>query len=126
MWRERPGGDHNGRESQAAFQRGHRVTWRELVVREHRLAQLKRRIGFLRDDGIAPSFCANDHWYGTGTAPGLRDQIVLLVGPAARPDDPILGTDAALAVAGETLRALLPPCRGCACHRLDPVRRRPG
>lgn len=119
MGGEWPGGLHDGREAQAAFRRGHRVTWRELAIREHRLAQLKRRIELTRDDGAAPVFCANEHWYGPGADPGLRDRLAALVGPGARPEDLILGTDAALEVAGATLRALLPPCRGCACHHLD-------
>ena len=95
------------------------VTWREIVIREHRLAQLKRRIEQFRDDGTAPSFCANARWYGYGgSAVGLRDEIARLVGPAARPDDPLLGSDAALETVNATLRALLPPCRDCDCSRL--------
>ena len=86
-------GDHDGKHEQQQFRRQHQVTWRELAIREHRLAQLKRRAELIRDDGKALSFCASDHWYGKGTAEGLRDRLALLVGPQARPDDPILGTD---------------------------------
>lgn len=114
-------GDHDGKHEQQQFRRQHQVTWRELAIREHRLAQLKRRAELIRDDGKALSFCASDHWYGKGTAEGLRDRLALLVGPQARPDDPILGTTAALDVASTTVRALLPPCRNCGCHRLDPM-----
>ena len=113
--------DQNGKQEQQQFLRQHQVTWRELAIREHRLAQLKRRAELVRDDGKAHSFCAGDRWYGTGTAEGLRDRLALLVGPLARPDDPILGTDAALEVASTTVRALLPPCRNCSCQRLDPI-----
>lgn len=96
-----------------------RLSWREIVIREHRLAQLKRRIELIRDDGRAVSFCANTLWYGSGGRdPGLRDEIARLVGPDARPDDPILGTHDALETVSTTLRALLPPCRGCDCSRL--------
>jgi hypothetical protein len=96
--------------------RQHKVTWAELVIREHRLAQLKRRVELARDDGIAPSYCANAHWYGKGDRePGLQARLARLLGPEARPDDPVLGTQAALDVATATLRALLPPCRGCGC-----------
>lgn len=94
---------------------GGAVTWRDLVVREHKLAWLKRRAELVRDDGSAPSFCAGDHWYGARGRPGLRDRLAELVGPAARPDEPVLGTAAALTIAGTTLRAALPPCRGCGC-----------
>jgi hypothetical protein len=94
------------------------ITWRELAIRDHRLAQFKRRVEWVRDDGTAPSFCANDHWYGRAGRLGLRDQLARLVGPQARPDDPILGTGAALVAAGATLRLLLPPCRDCACADL--------
>ncbi len=102
------------------------VTWRELAIRAPRLAQLKRRIELVRDDGRVPSFCANDHWYGDRpAAPGFRGQLAGLVGPDARPDDPILGTHAAYEVAAALLRALLPPCRECGCLTLldAPVRR---
>ena len=95
------------------------LTWREIVIREHRLAQLKRRIELARDNGKAATFCANALWYGhNGRDPGLRDEIARLVGPEARPDDPILGTSAALETVSTTLRALLSPCRGCDCARL--------
>jgi hypothetical protein len=114
-------GDQDGKQEQQQFRRQHQVTWRELAIREHRLAQLKRRAELIRDDGKTLAFCASDHWYGKGTAEGLRDRLALLVGPLARPDDPILGTDAALEVARTTVRALLPPCRNCNCHRLDPM-----
>ncbi len=114
-------GDHDGKQAQQQFLRRHQVTWRELAIREHRLAQLKRRAELIRDDSKAPSFCASDHWYGKGATEGLRDRLAGLVGPLARPDDPILGTDAALEVASTTVRALLPPCRNCGCQRLDPM-----
>jgi hypothetical protein len=104
---------------QEQFVREHGITWRELAIREHRLAQLKRRVEQVRDDGTAPAFCANDHWYGRDGKPGLRDPIARLVGPQARPDDPILGTGAALTAAAATLRSLLPPCRGCGCADLE-------
>lgn len=101
---------------QEQFVRRQNVTWAELVIREHRLAQLKRRVELARDDGTAPSFCADAHWFGKGDRlPGLRSRLELLVGPASRTDDPILRTQAALDVATATLRALLPPCRGCGC-----------
>lgn len=111
--------DHDGKQEQQQFLQQHRVTWRELAIREYRLAQLKRRAELVRDDGKAPTFCASDYWYGTSTTEGLRDRLAGLVGPMARQDDPILGTDAALEVASATVRALLPPCRNCGCHRLD-------
>ncbi len=114
-------GDHDGKQEQQHFLRQHQVTWRELAIREHRLAQLRRRAELVRDGDTALSFCASDHWYGKGAAEGLRDRLAGLVGPLARPDDPILGTDAALAVASTTIRALLPPCRNCGCHRLDAI-----
>lgn len=114
-------GDHDGKQEQQQFLRQHQVTWRELAIREHRLAQLKRRAELVRDDGKSPSFCASDYWYGTGAAEGLRNRLAGLVGPPARPDDPILGTAAALEVASATIRALLPPCRNCGCHRLDAI-----
>jgi hypothetical protein len=111
--------DHDDKQEQQQVLRQHRVTWRELAIRDHRLAQLKRRAELVRDNGVSPSFCASDHWYGKGAADGLRDRLAGLVGPLARADDPILGTDAALEVASATVRALLPPCRNCSCHRLD-------
>ncbi len=96
--------------------RQHKVTWAELVIREHRLAQVKRRVEMARDDGVAPSYCANAHWYGYGKqAPVIQARLASLIGPGARPDEPILGTQAALDVATATLRSLLPPCRGCGC-----------
>ena len=101
---------------QEQFVRQHSVTWAELVIREHRLAQLKRRAELARDDGTAVSFCANAHWYGDGDrAPGLQVRLQRLVGPAVRPGEPVLGTQAALDVAAAILRAILPPCRGCSC-----------
>ena len=94
------------------------VTWRELVCREHRLAQLKRRVTLVRDTGEAPSFCANAHWYGGGgQQPGFNQTLLRLVGEAARREDPLLGSHAAYEVAAATLRGLLPPCRHCACVR---------
>lgn len=94
------------------------VTWRELVCREHRLAQLKRRVTLVRDTGAAPSFCANAHWYGAaGHRPGLKEELARLVGEDARRVDPVLGTHLAYEVAVATLRGLLPPCRNCACAR---------
>ena len=93
------------------------ITWRELVCREHRLAQLKRRVTLVRDTG-ASSFCATAHWYGTGgQQPGLNQALLRLVGEAARRDDPVLGSHAAYEVAAATLRGLLPPCRNCTCVR---------
>ena len=109
-----------GADMQEQFVRQHRVTWAELVIREQRLARLKRRAELARDDGVAASFCANDHWYGDGgRVPGLRVRLERLVGPTSRPGEPILGTQAALDVAAAVLRAMLPPCRGCNCpgHR---------
>jgi hypothetical protein len=101
---------------QVRFARGHKVTWAELVIREHRLAHVKRRVEMARDDGIAPSYCANDHWFGCGgRVPGIQAQLSRLLGPESRPDDPVLGTQAALDVANTTLRAQLSPCRGCGC-----------
>lgn len=100
------------------FVRQHRVTWAELVIREHRLAQLKRRAELARDDGVAASFCANDQWYGDGSRGlGLLVRLERLVGPTSRPGESILGTQAALDVAAATLRAMLPPCRNCLCLR---------
>lgn len=119
MANDRRTGDDDGRQEQARSLRQYRATWRELAIREHRLAQLKRRAELVRDDGQTPSFCAGDHWYGIGAGDGLRDRLTGPVGPTARPDDPLLGTDAALEVASTTVRALLPPCRNCGCHRLD-------
>ena len=94
------------------------VTRRELVCREHRLAQLKRRVTLVRDTGEAPSFCANAHWYGgSSQQPGFNQALLRLVGEAARREDPLLGSHAAYEVAAATLRGLLPPCRHCACVR---------
>ncbi len=101
---------------QPASNSARQVSWREIVIREHRLAQLKRRIELIRDDGKAAVFCANALWYGPDSSqPGLRDEVARLVGPDARPDDPLLGSAEALATVNTTLRALLPPCRGCEC-----------
>ena len=94
------------------------VTRRELVCREHRLSQLKRRVTLVPDTGVAPSFCASAHWYGAaGQQPGLNQALLRLVGEAARRDDPVLGSHTAYEVAAATLRGLLPPCRHCACVR---------
>lgn len=96
----------------------HGSTWRELAIRDLRLVHLKRRIEMVRDGGSAPDFCANDYWYGRDGQAGFRDDVARLVGPQARPDDPILGTSAALHAASAFLRGLLPPCRGCDCANL--------
>ena len=93
-----------------------RVTWTDVVIRAPRLAQLKRRVEFVRDDRAAPYFCASEQWYGTrGAGRGFHHDLAALVGPHARPADTVLGIIEAYQVATERLRALLPPCRACTC-----------
>lgn len=84
---------------------GHRLTWDELVAREPRLAELRRRIAAVR---AGPDFCANHLWYGRR---GFKAEMAGLVGMHAESDDAALGTAAAYDVAYHTLYELLPDCR---------------
>lgn len=88
----------------------HKLTWRELVRREPRLAELLREAKAVDDSD--PHFCANLVWYGRG---GLKERLCRLVGWEAEKDDPVLRTPEAYDLAYEKIYNALPDCRDCDC-----------
>lgn len=90
------------------------VTWDALVAAEPRLEQLLARARATRDDGSAPSFCANDVWYGHAGHPGLKPVLARLVGWNAVGGD-LIRSEKAYDVAYETVYDALPDCRACWC-----------
>ena len=87
--------------------------WDTLVRHEPRLAELRHEIV-----ALSPAACADAYWFGEGPdrltpagAPSFRARVLALVGPTSERRDPYLRTDAAVALALETLYALLPHSR---------------
>jgi hypothetical protein len=123
------------------------LTWNDLVQREPRLADLRRRVEQIIDDGRDESFCASLYWYGAAYREGFKGELIRLVGSCRGDDeedddpdadavdgltfinaatvrprglsDPVLGSSEAYDVAYHTLYDLLPDCRGrCRCVTL--------
>jgi len=90
------------------------MTFADLVKIEPALADLEKRIRALSlaQEGKRGRFCANEVWYGWGTA-GFKAGMTALVGFAAA--KPALQTMEAYDTAYRHLQTLLPNCRRCAC-----------
>ena len=88
-----------------------RPTWAQLARLEPGLARLRRQAR--ATDGRDPRFCANRVWYDC-----FKPRLSRLVG-WGRDDGPrLLRTQAAYALAYDTVYQELPGCRGCWC--IDP------
>ena len=81
-----------------------RLTLDDLIAREPRLADLRRRV---RAERGGPGYCANEAWYGPK---GYRREVIALVGNLSESDDAALRTSAAYDAAYQTLYRLLPDC----------------
>lgn len=91
--------------------------WEDLVRIEPRLGEMLKEIQSIKDDGTAPSFCANAQWY---RSPGegedsFKDRLVAMAGWHAQSSDPEIRSDLAYNVAYEKLYEALPNCRNCGC-----------
>lgn len=86
-----------------------KITWEVLVELEPRLQQVFDECAAVKDDQLAPWFCANRIWYNR-----FKPRIVQLVG-FERADHPILGTPTAYNIAYNTCYHQLPYCRDCDC-----------
>ena len=85
-------------------------TWAQLARLEPGLARLRREARAV--DGRDPHFCANRVWYQD-----FKPRLLPLVG-WCRDDGPaVLRTQAAYALAYDTIYQELPGCRGCWCIR---------
>jgi len=99
------------------------MTFQTLCIVEPRLADLAKEVEKIRDDGLEPSFCANDVWYGHSARDGgIKERLCCLVGEEAslvgeEARNPSLRTSRAYDVAYEKLYAMLPECRNCRCKR---------
>ena len=88
-----------------------RLTWAALVKREPRLADLRAVVGAVVRDRQR-HYNANGVWFGPHNVegvPGLKYQMVRLVGRHALTDDPVIRSSDAYDVAYEALYGLLPP-----------------
>lgn len=90
------------------------VTWGWLARRLPALARLRAEARAIRDDGTAPTFCANDIWYDD-----FKPRLSSLVGWGAESDDPLLQSSTAYDIAYDLIYDELPPCRNCGCLDLD-------
>jgi hypothetical protein len=108
--------DFTGRPALDYGTTAHTLTWRELVRREPRLAELLQEARTVDDSD--PHFCANAVWYGYNGYAGLKGRLCQLVGWDADTDDPILRTPEAYDLAYDTIYDALPPCRHCGCLRI--------
>ena len=92
-----------------------RPTWAQLARLEPGLARLRREAR--ATDGRARHFCANRVWYDR-----FKPRLSRLVG-WGRDDGPaVLRTQAAYALAYDTVYQELPGCRGCWCIRAEDFR----
>ncbi len=88
--------------------------WDDLVRAEPRLAILRNAVEQVTAAEGQP-FCANAVWYGYHGNPGIKPELVRLVGFRAENPDPVLHPMTAYDVAYQTLYALLPDCWDCGC-----------
>lgn len=86
-----------------------KVTWKQLVAAEPRLALLLEEAKAV--DGSGKHFCANRVWHERD---GLKWRMSDLVG-WDRKGDPLLGTSEAYDVAYRKIYDALPDCRDCWC-----------
>ncbi len=89
-----------------------RLTWARLARLEPQLAALLVEARAV-DPGDNPHFCANRVWYRD-----FKPRLLHLVGWCRDDGAPLLQTQAAYALAYETIYDVLPGCRGCWC--IDP------
>ena len=92
------------------------LTWNDLVSREPRLSDLRRRVEEVTDDGSGESFCANYFWYGAARKEGFKGEMSRLVGHGIG-DDPGRSFGCVL---GRREAERVGMCRGA------PLRRLPG
>ncbi len=90
------------------------LTWDDLVRAEPRLAVLRAEVEQITA-GDGQRFCANEHWYGYNGQPGIKRELVRLVGFRAENPDPVLHSIAAYDATYQELYALLPDCWDCDC-----------
>lgn len=81
-----------------------RLTLDELIEREPRLAELRRRV---QAEPGGRGYCANEAWYGPK---GYRREVISLVGNISDSDDAAMRTAAAYDTAYQTLYHMLPDC----------------
>jgi len=94
------------------------LTFKQIVAIEPRLGDLLKEAQSFHETAKGyPNFCANEHFYGYGSQPGmsLKHRVVALVGwMSPRPE---LQTRQAYDEAYNTIYDALPDCRGkCACR----------
>ncbi len=96
---------------------GEALSWQRILEEEPMLKELRRELKRVKDDGSAPSFCANAVWFGyrlnRPAERSPRDKVRALAGWSAR--NPTLRSQSAYTIAYEKLYALLPDCRDCSC-----------
>ncbi len=89
-------------------------TWDDLIRLGPRLAALRAEVERVTAWN-GQRFCANEHWYGYNGQPGIKRDLIRLVGFRAESTDPVIRSMAAYDVAYQTLYALLPDCWDCDC-----------